>query len=185
MRKKGTSILIILIGLIFTALALTGLYLGDNTLFESRPFFLSAADGDQLNGTYYPGNLNFAVLLVEGFGSDQVAMRSLANEFNTAGFHVFTFDFSGQGSSSGSLTFDYAQTDRLANQVLLVEKNIPSISGKENLPLIVVGHGLGGRVALQSAVFDSRLVQGLVLIGPQLNLSTNQQAEFFTGIQDR
>ena len=184
MPKRSTSFLILLIGLILTCSSLLALYLGDVQLSGGKSFTLTTPEGDQLNGTYYPGKSSAAVLLLEGFGSDQVAMRSLANEFNLAGFHVFSFDFSGQGLSSGGLSFDYAQTDRLANQVLLVEKNIPLISGQTNLPLILIGNGLGGRVALQSAVLDSHLIQGLVLIGPQVNLAANQQAEFFTDTKD-
>ncbi len=184
-KNRSTSIPILLIGLFLTGLALVGLYLGDNTLFNAKPFSLTSPDGDQLNGTYYPGDQDVAILLVEGFNSDQVSMRSLAAEFNNAGFNVFTFDFPGQGSSSGSLTFDNTQTDRLANDVLLIEKNISQISEQANLPLIVVGHGLGGRAALQAAVIDSRLIQGLVLIGPQLNLSSDQQPELFTRTVDR
>jgi pimeloyl-ACP methyl ester carboxylesterase len=184
MHHRSSSIPILLIGLFLTACALIGLYLGDLTLFDSRAFTLTTPEGDRLNGTYFPGSQDGSVLLVEGLDSDQVAMRSLANEFNNAGFNVFTFDFPGQGASSGGLSFDDTQTDRLANLVLLVEKNIPSISGRTDQPLIVVGHNLGGRAALQAAVLDSSPIKGLVLIGPQLNLLSSQKNSLFTSVDD-
>lgn len=184
MSKQPSSLLIIVLGLALTCLSLILLYLLDSQLSASKVFTVTTPEGETLSGTYIPGNKVAAVLLLEGFGSDQVAMRSLANEFTNAGLDVFSFDFSGQGRSSGGLTFNNAQTDYLAKQVLLIENSIPSISGQINLPLVLIGHSLGGRAALQSAVIDSSRIKGIVLIGPQVNLNNDSQAEFFTGTQD-
>jgi pimeloyl-ACP methyl ester carboxylesterase len=63
--------------------------------------------------SYFPGRQGHGVLLLKGFGSDQVTITSLASQFPQVGWHVFTFDFSGHGRSPGALTFDNAQTDRL------------------------------------------------------------------------
>ena len=194
MQRTRTSILILAAGLTLTISALIVLYLDDGTLFYNQPFTTTTPEGDQLNGVYYPGTLtpnnldpdtsNPGILLLEGFGSDQGSMRSLANEFNNVGFPVFTVDFSGQGSSPGALTFDNTQTDRLAQQVLQVEKSIPAIIGVEKMQLIVIGHGLGGRAALQAAMIDPSPIKGLVLIGPQINLASSQQAEIFSSTSD-
>ena len=58
------------------------------------------------------------VIPLEVFGSDQLTMTSLASEFARSGWYVFTIDFSGHRRSPGTLTFDNAQTDRLAYQAL-------------------------------------------------------------------
>ena len=165
--------------------ALVVLFTGDANLGTGEPFLIPAPDGAVLAGTFYQGaNEKLGVILLEGFGSDQVSMHALANDFHQSGFQVFTLDFAGQGQSSGGLTFDNAQTDRLAKEVLALKANIASISEISDMQLFLVGHSLGGRVALQSAILDPSGIKGLVLIGPQVNLESNQQAEFFTGTQD-
>ena len=185
MNKYTTALISTFIGLLLVLAALVMLFTGESNLGTGEPFQIPAPDGAVLAGTYYPGsNEKLGVILLEGFGSDQVSMHSLANDFHLSGFQVFTFDFAGQGQSSGGLTFDNAQTDRLAKEVLALKANIASISDVPDMQVFLVGHSLGGRVALQSAILDPSGIKGLVLIGPQVNLESNQQAEFFTGTQD-
>ena len=124
------------------------------------------------------------MLLLEGFGSDQVTMTSLAREFAGGGWHVFTFDFSGHGRSGGTLDFDNARTDRLAKQTLAALKEFQRNSGLAPEQIVIAGHSLGARVALQAASMSPQKVAGLVLLGTQVNLSTNVQSEFFTGTSD-
>jgi predicted esterase len=134
-------------------------------------------------GTVYPGRTaDVWVILLEGFGADQVTMCSLANEFVNAGISVASFDFSGHGRSPGGLTFDNAATDRLAKQVLAARESL--ILYGENPKVFLVGHSLGARVALQAAVIDPQAFDGLVLLGPQVNLAGSAQAALFTGTND-
>jgi len=141
-------------------------------------------NGDQLQGTYIPGTEPIGVIMLEGFGSDQIAMRPAASVFLEAGAHILTFDFSGHGRSAGALGFDNAATDRLAYQAMAAKETFKSISGLENDQILYCGHSLGGRVALQSAVLDPAPPRALILLGTQVNLGTNIQAEFFTGTSD-
>jgi esterase/lipase len=92
-------------------------------------FLSTIPAGDRLVGTYYPGTQPNGVLLLEGFGSDQVTMTSLSSEFAGSGWSVFTFDFSGHGRSPGTLTFDNAQTDRLAHQAIAALQQFTQLSG--------------------------------------------------------
>jgi len=174
----------LLLGLFLTILALAALYTGDSALAGSRQVIFTDPAGDRLYGTYYPGQREAGLIIFEGFSADQVMMRSAAVEFARAGFHVFTFDFSGQGKSPGSLSFDNAATDRLAfqsqaaMQVLMRESGLPA--GR----ILWLGHSLGARVALQTALLGEPLPAGLILLGAQINLGTNAQSEFFTGTSD-
>ncbi|MFN2302724.1 MAG: alpha/beta hydrolase, partial [Anaerolineales bacterium] len=145
---------------------------------------LPAPNGDNLVGTYLPGSVEIGVLMLEGFGSDQIAMRPAASLFQKAGAHIFTFDFSGHGRSSGGLGFDNAVTDRLAYQVLAAKEIFQEQSGLSSDQIILFGHSLGARVALQSAILDPQPPAALVLLGTQVNLGINRQAAFFTGTND-
>lgn len=86
------------------------------------------------------------MILLEGFGSDQMTMTSLASEFARSGWHVFTFDFSGHGRSPSTLTFDNAQTELLANQALSALEEFKLQSGSSTSPM--ADGGLHGCTAL-------------------------------------
>jgi len=171
------------IGFIFTFIPILGLYVLDRPLSKSQSLEFIDGNQDVLAGTYYQGTQLYGVILLEGFGSDQVTMTSLASEFVRNDWHVLTFDFSGHGRSSGTLTFDNARTDRMAIQTLAAIQEFKRISGLADNRIFLLGHSLGARVALQTATINSN-VAGLILLGTQVNLSTNIQSEFFTGTSD-
>ncbi len=173
-----------LAGWLLAILSIGWIWLGDQALWGGQAVNFLAPDGERLSATYYPGERAGGVLLLEGFGSDQVSLRSAANEFTREGLHVFTFDFSGHGRSAGTLAFDNARTDRLARQALEALRVFQQISGLEEHQILVMGHSLGARVALQAAVLDPQRIRGLILVGAQVNLGTNVQSEFFTGASD-
>jgi len=156
----------------------------DFPLTKAQPVIISSGNGDQLVGRYVRGQQPMGVLLLEGFGSDQVTMTNLASQFVRAGLHVFTFDFSGHGRSQGSLGFDNAQTDRLALETRSALQQFQQISGLQSGQIFMLGHSLGARVALQTAILNPKQAAGLILLGTQVNLSTNVQSEFFTGTTD-
>lgn len=172
------------LGLLFAILPILVISVLDRPLARSRVLRIPVPGDDQLTGTYYQGKQPFGVLFLEGFGSDQVTMTSLANTFAANGWHCFTFDFSGHGRSPGALNFDNAQTDRLARQALAALQVFRSESGLGADQIFVIGHSLGARVALQSATMNPTKTAGIILLGTQVNLSTNVQSEFFTGTTD-
>jgi len=183
MGRKIQSTLLLIIGLLFTIIPITGVLFFDRPLSKSHSLKFTDENQNVLAGTYYQGSQPFGVILLEGFGSDQVTMTSLASEFVRNDWHVFTFDFSGHGRSTGTLSFDNAQSDRLAHQTLAAIQEFRRISDLSDEGIFLLGHSLGARVALQTATINPD-VAGLILLGTQVNLSTNIQSEFFTGTSD-
>jgi pimeloyl-ACP methyl ester carboxylesterase len=173
-----------LIGLLLAISSLVVIYAGDISLFKSQNITFQDSNGDILFGKYHPGSKDAGIIILEGFSTDLMAMRSINSEFSSLGFHTFAFDFSGQGRSGGKLGFDNAATDRLAKQVLQAKEQFKSLSGLNGSQIILLGHSMGARVALQSATMDTNNVSGLILIGCQVNLIPNVQAGFFTGVSD-
>jgi hypothetical protein len=182
-RKKIYGILG-LISLIFSFSSICVIYIIDIPMYNNQLVNFQVDNGDNLIGTYINGNRNAGIIILEGFGSDQMAMKSIGSEFASYGFHIFTFDFSGHGISPGTIFFDNAATDRFAKQVIKAKEVFKSISGLLDSQIILIGHSMGARVALQSATFDTNNVSGLILIGVQVNLDVNIQAGFFTGVSD-
>jgi pimeloyl-ACP methyl ester carboxylesterase len=183
--KKLTPIkLLLIIAILCLCVGLAGLIVLNRGFADQQLVTFSDPARDSLTGTYHPGTENIGVILLEGFGSDQIGMRPAASVFMNAGAHILTFDFSGHGRSPGGLGFDNASTDRLATQVLAAMKTFRELSGLMNDQIILFGHSLGARVALQAALLDPSPPAALVLLGTQVNLGTNVQAEFFTGTSD-
>jgi pimeloyl-ACP methyl ester carboxylesterase len=164
--------------------SLLGLYLEDRVLQDARDTDFNAASGERLDATYIPGRLPGGVMLLAGFGSDQTAMRPAAVEFVRAGLSVFTFDFSGHSRSGGGLGFDNARSSRQAEELLQAQEEFMRLSGLRADQIVYFGHSLGARVALQAAGMSDLPPAGLILLGAQVNLTPNTQAEFFTGISD-
>ncbi|WP_420630151.1 alpha/beta hydrolase [Candidatus Leptofilum sp.] len=181
MKKLPT---LTLIGIALTAVALFFLYSGDRVLADGEKFAVSDPNGRPLSATFYPGTQPAGILLLAGFGSDQMAMRTAASEFAQAGVAVMTMDFSGHGRSPGTITFDNAATADLAWQTLAGIEAFTAKSGLAPNQIIIMGHSMGARVGLQAMTLTDDPVAGLILLGAQVNLESNQQAETFTGVSD-
>lgn len=160
------------------------LFILDRPLQNRQSFTFSTPQGDVISATYYPGALDSGIIILSGFGADQVLMRSVVYEYVRLGVHVLTFDFPGQGLSSGGLSFDNAATDRLANITQQAMQQFQQRSGIAPQHTLLFGHSLGARVALETSVRGPLRPAGLILFGAQVNLGTNAQSEFFTGTSD-
>lgn len=184
MKPVNQKSVILVVTIIILAGAITGLLVMNNVSTDTQLFRFTDNEGNQLSATYYEGSLPIGVLIAEGFGSDQIAMQTITVELSLKGFHVFTFDFSGHGRSSGSIGFDNAQTDDLALQLLDALDEFSLNSGLQTGEIFILGHSLGSRVALQAQTMMNDTTAGLVLLGTQISLVQNTQSEFFTGTSD-
>jgi len=182
--RKNVFLILSLLALSLTIISLSLIYYEDRSLQTGSVVRFQDVNGEVLVGSYYPGSLNAGIILNIGFGSDQIALKGITSEFARLNFHVFTYDFSGHGRSPGKLGFDNAATDRLANQLLVAKELFKSLSGLNDSQILLLGHSMGARVALQSTTIDSNNVSGLILLGAQVNLGTNLQSDFFTGVND-
>lgn len=184
-KRSNWRILTVLCG-IAAVVSILGIFAGDMSLSGGEEVIFRDHEGERLRGTLYSSlENNYGILLLEGFGSDQVTLRNAANEFAKNKFTVFTFDFSGHGRSPGGLDFNNAETDRLARQALAGKEEFKRITQIPDDHIIFLGHSLGARVALQAASMDDAPPAGIILLGTQVNLSTNMQSEFFTGVSDK
>ncbi|MDX1379183.1 MAG: alpha/beta fold hydrolase, partial [Anaerolineales bacterium] len=171
-------------GLLLLLIGLSGLLALDYPLLDHQSLTLTSPDGTPLSATYYPGSVPRGILVLPGFGSDQHMMRSIVRDMTASGIHVYTFDYPGHGYSSGALEYNNASTDRLAGQVQAAMLDFQKVTGLDASQIAWMGHSLGARVALQSAVLGPALPAKLILLGAQVNLGTNAQSEFFTGTTD-
>jgi pyruvate dehydrogenase E2 component (dihydrolipoamide acetyltransferase) len=99
------------------------------------------------------------MLFLHGLGGAQTTWANVLGEFADT-YRVAAFDLPGHGAS------DKAAPDRADYSIPgLASAVAQAIEKLELAPVILVGHSLGGAVALQIALERPKLVRGLVLIG--------------------
>jgi alpha-beta hydrolase superfamily lysophospholipase len=111
------------------------------------------------------------VLLVHGLGEHAGRYEKLAEQLNHWGFAVRGYDQHGHGESAGvrgGLPTDMRLLDDLAEVVDDTRARMAP-----DLPLILLGHSLGGLVAAHFVALQMRPVEALVLSSPALDAGMN------------
>ena len=106
------------------------------------------------------------VLIVHGLGEHAGRYDHVAHSLHTWGFEMRAYDQRGHGESGGkpgTLPSKMALLDDLAEVVDDVRKQYP------NLPLILLGHSMGGLVAARFVSLCIRPVDALVMSSPALD----------------
>ena len=106
------------------------------------------------------------VLIVHGLGEHAGRYDHVANSLHSWGFEVRAYDQRGHGESGGkrgALPTSMALLDDLAEVVDSVRKQYPG------LPLILLGHSMGGLVVGRFVSLRIRPVDGLVMSSPALD----------------
>jgi alpha-beta hydrolase superfamily lysophospholipase len=140
-----------------------------------------------------PGGLRGMVLIVHGLGEHALRYDHVATTLMRWGFAVRAFDLRGHGRSGGErgqIATDSALLDDLAEivedtrrrclrlsavQAAADEATLPNASAgatappRRPLPLILLGHSLGGLLASRLVSLNLAAVEGLVLSSPALD----------------
>jgi len=124
------------------------------------------------------------VVLVHGLGEHAGRYQHVARQLLQWGFAVRAYDQRGHGKSGGArgaLPYDAALLDDLAEVVEDTQQrcmHLPQVSGAAHapeaaqpphIPLILLGHSLGGLVAARFVALKLRPVDALVLSSPALD----------------
>ena len=119
------------------------------------------ADGHTLRGQ---------IVLVHGLGEHMGRYQHVVQHLNDWGFAVRTYDQCGHGKSSGNRGCLPSQ-DRLLDDLAFVMDDTRKMMAAQNhtkIPLILLGHSMGGLVAARFASLKLRPVDALVLSSPAL-----------------
>lgn len=106
------------------------------------------------------------VLIVHGFGEHGARHADIAKTLSAAGYAVWAGDLRGHGKAPGRR----GHVSRWQDFVLDVSEWVRQIPPQPE-PFFVVGHSVGGLIALDWTIAHPRAVTGLVLSSPILGLA--------------
>ncbi len=135
----------------------------------------TASDGDNIALQDWPlpegVALRGVVLLVHGLGEHAGRYERLARRLNSWGFAVRGYDQYGHGESNGergNITGTPRLLDDLADVIESTRTRIP-----QGVPLILLGHSMGGLVAACLVALRKVQIDALVLSSPALDAGLN------------
>ncbi|MHA1489685.1 MAG: alpha/beta hydrolase family protein [Promethearchaeota archaeon] len=188
---KKKKHLILLIPLIFFTICLIFLYSNrvESYVYYERLNFQSSGTTIYAD-LYYPSHkLTFQekdplIIYAHGFGSQKDLDPRIPNEFTKRGFYVASIDYRGNGESSGHILDINRENYRNRTNVPAIAQDCSKLLDLiESLPVYekinssqigLVGHSLGGMVALMNGALDDRFVATVTWAG-----LVNFSASFF------
>lgn len=139
-----------------------------------------ASDGSNLIVQEWPfqgdGAARGMVIIVHGLGEHAGRYNHVAAKLNEWGFSVRGYDQCGHGESAGlpgSLPTDTRLLDDLTDFVDSTRASMP-----KGMPLILLGHSMGGLVVARFVSLEMRPVNGLILSSPALDAGMNVFQKF-------
>lgn len=174
---------------------------GENLALYEWPMDARASDMDMDLDAPPPRAM---VVIVHGLGEHASRYQHVAHQLLDWGFAVRAYDQRGHGLSGGQrgvLPNEMALVNDLAEMVddtrlrcaRLLQRGSGSGSRRQpagpaqapTLPLILLGHSLGGLVASRFVALDKRPVEGLVLSSPALDPGFNALQRLLLGLMPR
>jgi len=129
-------------------------------------------DGDNIAVQDWPLEsgqpLRAVVILIHGLGEHAGRYEQLAGRLNDWGFAVRGYDQFGHGESGGARGGLPTETRLLDDLADIVDSSRARM--EPEIPLILLGHSLGGLVAARFVALALRPIDGLVLSSPALDL---------------
>ncbi len=105
------------------------------------------------------------LVLAHGYGEHLGRYRAVAEYFTAAGYAVHALDHRGHGKSGGTR----AVIDSFANADADIDQLVDKVRGESGLARIkLLGHSMGGSLALNYALNHPEKLSGLVLSGPAI-----------------
>ena len=101
------------------------------------------------------------LVLLHGFGVESMLYAQTLARLTRLGFRVVAIDVPGHGRSDG-----VGPLPVLSDYVRRIDGALRVLRARHIGPAIIVGHSLGGRLALELAAADPSRVLGLVLLAP-------------------
>lgn len=117
---------------------------------------------------YIPRKERFRVVISHGLGEHSGRYKHVVDTLCPMGACLWIHDHRGHGRSQGKRGHINAFNDYLQDLNILIEK--ARIDRADQLPLLLLGHSMGGLIALSFARQYPRYIDGLILSSPLLGV---------------
>ena len=135
---------------------------------ESNSFELTTADGVMLAGrAWLPPDFCAVIVVVHGIAEHSGRYAFLAQRANAQGIGVVSADLRGHGRSPGERSYVERFDDYLLDVDVLMAKAAELAAGR---PLFLMGHSMGGAIALRWVAQRRQPVTGLILSSAALRI---------------
>lgn len=137
--------------------------------------FFTNSKGKKIHCSYWRPNDNVAirglVFICHGFGEHLQWYEDLALRLTATGLLAFGHDHIGHGRSEGVRGYVDSVDDYVGD---LLQHCDDVRAGHPDLPCFLVGHSMGGMIAIKSAMSRPRFFTGVVLMGPLIKVNASE-----------
>ena len=108
------------------------------------------------------------VFIIHGLGEHSSRYQYVAEKFAQENFLVYSFDLPGHGKTSGKRAF--IKSFDMCNEI--IDKKIQMLKKQyPNIPIIILGHSMGGSIAAYYALKLKPKIDGIILSSAALKIS--------------
>ena len=119
-------------------------------------------------------NARGTIVIAHGYGEHSGRYRHVAEYFVQQGYAVYALDHRGHGQSRGDLLGYFERFEMMADDL---RRFIEWVRTEDKAgPLFLLGHSMGGLVALYYTISNQAMLKGLVLSGTLLPTSNTVSA---------
>ncbi len=135
-------------------------------MIEPRTWSLAGFDGARHAVTWSQGSPRYVALLSHGYGEHIGRYQHVADALVQAGAAVYGIDHVGHGRSEGDRVVIENYDSVVAD---LHQLDLRAREENPGLPVVLIGHSMGGLIAMRYAQEYADSLAALVLSGPQIS----------------
>jgi len=136
--------------------------------------------GPRYRRSWLPRHPRHAMVLVHGYAEHSGRYDEMAMHFAARGFAVHAYDQAGHGRTPGPR----GHVDRFGRLVDELVRFVDRVRGEDpSLPLVLVGHSMGGLVTAASAVLGKPAADHIVLSGALLQVGDDGRTDWRIRLQ--
>ena len=124
---------------------------------------------------WIPEKMKAIIVLLHGYCEHSGRYHSVTKQLNKYGYGVYALDYQGHGKSEGTRAY-VNNFDNYIDDVQTFVQNIQhELSEKKiKIPFFLLGHSMGGNIAIQVAQRDPTIWKAIYLSSPMIKIDPNK-----------